>query len=143
MRVSLERRLHNSSIICVSFGDRRSFCQKSKVERIEGVAGGNERQKYIHSETNKEKRESIDENFFLTEEFLALCFRVKEPIKTEEKDDNKGSGHKNLIFIISANSVTPSGNGHFNEKKFNRDSVQKPHFPYLVNRLSDRFVERN
>lgn len=104
--------------------------------------GGDERQKYIQRNTNKEKQKSRWE-FFLIEEFLALCFRVKEPIKAEEKDDNKGSGHKNLIFIISANSVTPSGNGHFNEEKFNRDSVQKPHFPYLVNRLSDRFVERN
>lgn len=66
--------------------------------------------------------------------------RKREPIRTEEKDDIKGSGHKNLIFIISANSVTPSGNGHFNEEKFNRDSVQKPHFPYLVNRLSERIA---
>jgi len=97
----------------------------------------------IYSETQIKRNKSLDGNFFLIEEFLALCFRVKEPIKAEEKDDNKGSGHKNLIFIISANSVTPSGNGHFNEEKFNRDSVQKPHFPYLVNRLSDRFVERN
>lgn len=101
------------------------------------------RDRNICSKINKEKQKSRWEFFFLTEEFLTLCFRAKEPIKTEEKDDNKESGHKNLIFIISANSVTSSGNGHFNEEKFNRDSVQKPHFPYLVNRLSDRFVERN
>jgi len=38
MRVSLEWRLHNPGITCVSFGDwRRSFCQESVVERIEGL----------------------------------------------------------------------------------------------------------
>lgn len=94
----------------------------------------------LYSETNKEKR--LDENLFLIE-LLTLCFCVKESIKSEEKDDNKGNGWKKLNFHHLRLFSYVSGNGHFNEEKFNRDPVQKPHFPYLVNRLSDCFVERN
>lgn len=38
----------------------------------------------------------------------------------KEEDDNKGSGHKKLISIIPANSVT-LGNGLFNEKNLMKD----------------------
>lgn len=62
------------------------------MERIEGLEEALgwrcDTEMYTTKQINRNK--SLDEDLFLMEDFLTLCFRVKESIKTEEKDDNNG-----------------------------------------------------